>query len=79
MAAQWADEEGVLPAAWSVLLVAVPLSAAEQQQIRLFNEIERNADCDLPVDLVRDAPPAEPTAAPAPSARQCGWRRRRRR
>lgn len=46
------------------------LSAAEQQQIRLFNEIERNADCDLPVDLVRDAPPAEPTAAPAPSARR---------
>lgn len=43
------------------------LSAAEQQQIRLFNEIERSADHALPVDPLLDAPPAESAAAPTPS------------
>ena len=43
------------------------LSAAEQQQIRLFNEIERSADHALPVDPLLDASPAESAAAPAPS------------
>ena len=38
------------------------LTAAELQQIRLFDEIERNADDPLPIDLLPDAPPAAPAA-----------------
>ena len=38
--------------------------------IRLFNEIERSADHALPVAPLLDAPPAEPAAAPVPSARR---------
>lgn len=38
------------------------LTAAELQQIRLFDEIERNADDPLPIDLLPDEPPAAPAA-----------------